>query len=518
MNLEKLADVVTPLEPHQQRVADKLKASKGLLVAHGLGSGKTLSSIHAAESLGLPIEAIVPAPLIKNYEKELKKHLDHPRDARIRSYEKAVRDKDINPNALVVLDEAHRARNMNTAIAQEIARRAATAKARLLLTGTPIYNSPTDLASLLNTAAGKEIVPGNPSEFKQKYIGHENIPVPLLTRLKGHLIGKPIQPATQKTLINRQKLIDAAKGYVDVHSGQGEDFPSVQEELHQVPMSPKQWEMYHFHEGKLPWPIQTKIHYGLPLSKAESKDLNPFQAALRQVSNTPRPYIRDMTDEQELDQTPKIQKMVEHLQEMRAKDPQHRGVLYSNFLEGGLQPLSRALTQSNIPHSLFTGDIGPRERNRMVEEYNQGKTPVMLLSGAGSEGLDLKGTRSIQLMEPHWNEARLKQVIGRGVRYRSHAHLPSEAQNVKVMRYHATPPNTLWSRIGKAVGSPASKSIDQYLHGLSQSKQELANQIGDALQEASDYGPLQTKAREKAAADYRLSSESLKMIFERTNA
>jgi len=46
----KRAAVTTPLEPHQQRVIDRLMNQDGLVVAHGLGSGKTLSSIAAAEA------------------------------------------------------------------------------------------------------------------------------------------------------------------------------------------------------------------------------------------------------------------------------------------------------------------------------------------------------------------------------------------------------------------------------------------------------------------------------------
>ena len=57
---------------------------------------------------------------------------------------------------------------------------------------------------------------------------------------------------------------------------------------------------------------------------------------------------------------------------------------------------------------------------------------LLLASGAGSEGLDLKGTRLMQLLEPHWNESRLDQVIGRGIRYRSHEGLPPEDRNGKV--------------------------------------------------------------------------------------
>lgn len=497
----------TELLPHQRRLIEKLKASGGVLAAHGVGSGKTLSSIAAADELGLPIEAIVPAPLIQNYHKELAKHLTEvPQDVRVRSYEKAVRDGEVNPDALAVMDEAHRARNANTAIAQDIAGQVAKAKARLLLTGTPVYNQPSDLAVLLNTAAGEKRLPTNPSEFKRKFVGEEVVPAPLLARLRGQLTGHRIDTTTLPKLINRNEIVDAAKGYVDVHPGGGGDFPSRKDESHYVEMSGPQHQMYQFHEGKMPWYLRAKIRAGLPMSKQESQELNAFQGALRQVSNTHRPYIESMTDEEEAKQTPKIQKMVEHLKEMQKTIPNYRGILYSNYLAGGLQPTSRALTKAGIPHHVFTGEVPKPQRDQMVRDYNEGKVPVMLLSGAGSEGLDLKGTKSIQIMEPHWNESRLDQVIGRGIRYKSHEHLPENERQVRVMKYYSTHPKTLANRLGL---SAPDKAVEQYLYERSQNKKRIGNQIMDALTEASEAGPL------KKQADYELSDDQLKARFER---
>lgn len=498
----KTADVRTPLQPHQQRVIDKLRASGGLLVAHGVGSGKTLSSIAAADALGLPIEAVVPAPLVANYEKELVKHLgERPEDARIRSYEKAVRDKDINLEALAILDEAHRARNTGTAIAQDVAKRVAKAKARLLLTGTPVYNQPYDLAALLNTAAGTNVVPQDPREFKNTFVGEMAVPTPFLTRMKGKLLGHEISSEPIPVLINKQKLINAAKGYVDVHSSGGENFPDRVDETHHVEMSPKQYDMYKFHEGTMPWYLRAKIRMGLPMNKQESKELNAFQGALRQVSNTPRPYIDSMTDDEEDEHTPKIQKMVSHLKEMHGTDPNFRGVVYSNYLAGGLKPMSRALTKAGIPHQVFTGEVSKKERDEMVKNYNEGKIPVMLLSGAGSEGLDLKGTKAIQLMEPHWNESRLDQVIGRGIRYKSHEHLPPEERKVRVMKYYSKPPKTLTDRMGL---TKEDMGVEQYLQDMSHMKKQLGSQIMGALQEASDLGPL----KKTSAARSRLEKQA----------
>lgn len=487
----KTADVQTPLQPHQQRVIDKLKASGGLLVAHGVGSGKTLSSIAAADALGLPIEAVVPAPLVANYEKELVKHLgERPEDARVRSYEKAVREKDIDPEALVILDEAHRARNANTSIAQDIARRAAGAKARLLLTGTPVYNQPSDIAVLLNTAAGRPVVPQDPNAFKKMFVRKEVIEAPLLDRLRGKLTGQNMDPLTRLRLANREALVNAARGYVDVHEGGGAFFPGREDETHVVEMSPLQKDLYDYLAGPMPWHLTAKIEAGLPLDKREARELNAFQGALRQVSNTPRPYIQEMTDEHEEHHTPKIQKMVQHLKEMHGTDPNFRGVVYSNYLGAGIHPMSRALKREGIKHHIFTGEVPKKQRDQMVRDYNEGRVPVLMISGAGAEGLDLKGTKAIQVMEPHWNESRIEQVIGRGIRYKSHEHLPEPERKVKVLRYTTALPTTFATKALKFLGRPPSQSIEQYMKTTADEKQRLGNEIAGALREASAAGPL----------------------------
>lgn len=486
-----VSELKTELKPHQQRAIDKLRASGGLLAVHGLGSGKTLLSIAAAKRLGLPIDAAVPAPLVANYEKELAKHLGAvPEDARIRSYQKATTDPGFNPNALAVLDEAHRVRNPGTAIEKEVAQRAAEAKARLLLTATPIYNRPEDLAILLNTAAGKEVVPRDPAKFRSMFVGRRRVDPGWWARLWG------AEPVTVPTLINRQKLVDAAKGYVDVHKGGGEDFPTRVDEEYDVELSPKQLQLYKWHEGKIPWPISYKIRRNLPLSKAESKALNAFQGALRQVSNTPRPYVAGMNDEQELEHAPKLRLLAQHLIEMRKANPEHKGLIYSNYLEGGLLPLSRYLDRKKVPYAVFHGGLSKAEKARLVREYNEGKTPTLLVSSSGTEGLDLKGTGSVQIAEPHWNDAKIDQVIGRAIRYRSHAHLPEDQRRVRVMRYYSTLPKPLFGK-GDA-------GIERYMQGMAKQKGELGAQIMDALQEASDAGPLPPSVVQKTAARYGL--------------
>ena len=64
--------------------------------------------------------------------------------------------------------------------------------------------------------------------------------------------------------------------------------------------------------------------------------------------------------------------------------------------------------------------------------YNNCIFQVLIITKAGSEGLDLKGTRNIIIMDPVWNFSTLEQIIGRGSRYMSHYHLSKDEQFLNV--------------------------------------------------------------------------------------
>jgi hypothetical protein len=46
----------------------------------------------------------------------------------------------------------------------------------------------------------------------------------------------------------------------------------------------------------------------------------------------------------------------------------------------------------------------------------------------------LKGVQNIIILDPVWNPATLEQIIGRGVRYKSHSDLPLDKRIVNVYR------------------------------------------------------------------------------------
>ena len=74
--------------------------------------------------------------------------------------------------------------------------------------------------------------------------------------------------------------------------------------------------------------------------------------------------------------------------------------------------------------------------NESGNKYGE-NVKVILISKAGSEGLDYKNVRQIHVMDPWYNMNRIEQIIGRGVRNFSHCNLPFEERNVEIY-LHAT--------------------------------------------------------------------------------
>jgi len=61
---------------------------------------------------------------------------------------------------------------------------------------------------------------------------------------------------------------------------------------------------------------------------------------------------------------------------------------------------------------------------------------IFWITSSGSEGIDLKNTRYVHIMEPYWRPVRPEQVIGRARRFKSHIELPKEYQTVEVLNIH----------------------------------------------------------------------------------
>lgn len=86
-----------------------------------------------------------------------------------------------------------------------------------------------------------------------------------------------------------------------------------------------------------------------------------------------------------------------------------------------------------IPTSISTR-LREQYQNNMYGEVIK----LMMITSSGAEGINLKNTRFVHIVEPYWHMVRTEQVVGRARRICSHQDLPEEMRNVKVFLYVTT--------------------------------------------------------------------------------
>ena len=111
-------------------------------------------------------------------------------------------------------------------------------------------------------------------------------------------------------------------------------------------------------------------------------------------------------------------------------------------------------------YALYTGTESAEEKEIIRNIYNSNWDPnlpitkklkeiannnhmgeiikVLMITASGSEGINLRSTRYVHIMEPYWHPTRKEQVIGRARRICSHKALPEEMQDVRVFLYLMT--------------------------------------------------------------------------------
>ena len=114
------------------------------------------------------------------------------------------------------------------------------------------------------------------------------------------------------------------------------------------------------------------------------------------------------------------------------QNPSVRILIYSSWLETGLTSIKAELDRLGIRSLPITGKLSKGGRNHAVQQFNSGQINVLLISKAGGEGLNLKKTNKVYILEPTWNDASIQQIIGRAVRFQSHIDLPLDQQVVRV--------------------------------------------------------------------------------------
>ena len=504
--LEKLAGVkekYTPY-PHQQVAVDKFLEGGQLILAHGTGSGKTftaIASFEEARKQGKAAKAliVVPAGLKDNFAKEgVEKftdstyqivgskaeqgkpntvYLDSIGEApyTIVSYDMFNRDpvglmKRSGADTLV-LDEFHKIRNERAKVHKSALEAREYAQNFMGLTASPINNSPAEIATLVNVATSGQYM--KRSRFSNRYLRTRKV-------RKGFFGGKK----KVKELRRQAEVAQYVRPIVDYRSSDElkDLFPRKNVKVVDTPMSAEQQEKYDYIMGQL-GPIKQMItRKNVQISDKEMAHIFSKIINARRLLNDAS-AIGGSPKETAAQDTPKIRRILEDVDAHMKETPDAKVVIYSNLIRGGLDVVAQGLKQKGVPFGAFIGSgrslgdqtVSHATRNQAVEDYKAGKLKVLLVSGAGAEGLDLKNTTGFFSLDGHWNPERIRQAEARAVRLKGQEHRPKEKREVLVNRYRSTYPKK-WYKPGRP-----KPTVDEWIYDVAARKHQLNTQLRHVL-------------------------------------
>lgn len=101
---------------------------------------------------------------------------------------------------------------------------------------------------------------------------------------------------------------------------------------------------------------------------------------------------------------------------------------------------------------------------------------VIMITQSGAEGISLKCVRQVHMLEPHWNNVRIHQVIGRAIRAKSHNALPVSERKVKAFLYVSVYSKT---QVSNEI------TTDETIHNIALRKQVLLDSFLKVIKESA---------------------------------
>jgi len=422
---------------HQIKCVNWLKNHYGLILYHSMGSGKTITSLAMVYQFKYPIIIISTKASRKNFKDDIQKLNLDLSYFQILTYQKAIslimENKLSFSNCSVIIDEAHHLRS-GTKLQTILITECLKAEKIVLLTGTIFYNALTDLSILVNIVKKDEVLPETNKEFKFFFWDDLYEAPTFVDTLKERIEG----------------TISYYKKSYDSH------YPKSFTTFIKIDMSNVQISEYRHYLKKI---LSLDNIQHIDYSILDKRKVNNFLNVTRQLSNT-------------CNNSPDFPKIIAIFNYIKLNPKPI--IVYSNYLANGILPLSIHLNKNKISYALYYGEQTEEKRNKIINNYNERHIDVLLITSAGSESLDLKNTRSIHIMEPHWNESKINQIIGRAIRYDSHIKLPKSERIVEIVRWISV--------FGYKISY---ETADEYLVQMALKKEKMFNSFDKIIKECS---------------------------------
>jgi superfamily II DNA or RNA helicase len=383
----------------------------GGILADDMGLGKTIQVLalleahREEEGEHLPSLVICPASLTLNWESEVQRFTPSLRaralsgsapereemlarageyDLLITSYDQLKRDIDAYESlvfSFIVADEAQYIKNRDTLNAQTVKR--LRGETRLALTGTPVENSLAELWSIFDF-----LMPGYLFPYARFRVQYE---LPIVR-------GADSAAAERLRQLVRPFLLRRLKREVLP------ELPPKTETVLKAAMEPEQRKLY------LSTLARTRQDLKAALSRhGASQGRLMILAALtrlRQICCDPALLYEDYHGG-----SVKLDACLELVESCIASG--HRLLLFSQFTSM-LDILEKRLQAMGITSCKLVGATKTSDRQQLVSSFNQGDTPVFLISlKAGGTGLNLTGADVVIHYDPWWNAGAQNQATDR---------------------------------------------------------------------------------------------------------
>ncbi len=297
----------------------------------------------------------------------------------------------------IVLDESQIIKNASSRIFMAIRR--LNTDFRMVLTGTPIENSLTDLWSQFSFINPGML--GSYSFFKKEFV------FPIEKR-NDEKTGTKLHKLVEPFILRRTKQQVAS------------ELPPLSEKIHYCEMTPEQEQYYETRKSEIRNAIAQSLH-DKGVDKARFFILSGL-TKLRLIAN--HPSIIDNTFSHG---SGKYIEIIRSIENLLAEG--HKVLIFSQFVKY-LNLFADEFNQREQPFSYLTGKVDGKDRQAVITDFQSGEKKQLFLISlkAGGLGLNLTEADYVFILDPWWNPAVERQAINR-------AHRIGQVKNVFVYKF-----------------------------------------------------------------------------------
>lgn len=362
-----------------------------------MGSGKTIGALNMLSSMDpTPVNVLIVCSntMIGHWVQEIRKTPQEAGETRFEIVGYTEFRRMVNTEAknfvsrnydVVIVDEAHNYRNLTPAMLEDVL---ALRQARrlMLLTGTPIQNDISEVEGFL-----------------------------FLLGLRGN---ETLKEAEQTLKLSKSIFYYDPSVHGSAYTQSA--YPDVRIVVERVPMDAVQTLEYLMSQRR-----DTRIG----AVTVSTSRCNSYNALTRAISNTLNPETI----------SPKFERVLKNV----APSSKYQGphVVYSHYRPKGVEAIEAAVRRrAHLRTAMLTGSTESKERDRLIRLFNDGGIDVFFITDAAREGIDLQGTGTMHLLEPHDNVYSESQTRSRVARHNSHASKQPDERHVTIVKYISTFP------------------------------------------------------------------------------